>query len=178
MMKIPIQKILQSENLPIEASVNLSELEMLNNDIREIGSASVKGVASKQDEYIHFKLNISGEMTLPCARTNIDVHYPFDIDAVEVFSDHPRYDEEEDIEIHPIEGEVIDLEPLIKENVLLEVPFRVYAEKEELERHALSSGEGWTVISEEEEEEKDKIDPRMAKLQTLLDDKKNENQDG
>ncbi|WP_440895188.1 YceD family protein [Amphibacillus sp. Q70] len=173
-MKIPIQKILQSDVLPIEASVDLSELEALNNDIRDIGSVSVKCEASIRDDFIYCQLNISGVMILPCARSLVDVRYPFEINTVEVFSEDPHLNEDQDIEIHPIEGEVLDLEPLIKENVLLEVPFRVYAKEDELERNTLSTGDGWTLISEDEKAEE--IDPRFAKLQSLLNDEKNENQ--
>lgn len=173
-MKIPIQKILQSDVLTVEGSVDLSELETLNNDIREIGEVSVKCEASVRDNFIHCQLNISGVMILPCARSLVDVPYPFEIEVVELYSDDPYLNEEEDIEINPIEGEVLDLEPFIKENVLLEIPFRVFADKEELEKNALSAGEGWSVISEEEKTKE--IDPRFAKLQSLLNDKKNENQ--
>ena len=36
-MKIPLRRIIQSDGLPIEATVDVSELEQLNNDIRKIG---------------------------------------------------------------------------------------------------------------------------------------------
>ena len=56
----------------------------------------------------------------------------------------------------------------------MEIPSRVFASEEEIKEHALLSGDGWSILSEEEKS--DEIDPRMAKLQTLLDENKNENQ--
>ncbi|HEX6923401.1 MAG TPA: YceD family protein, partial [Bacillales bacterium] len=68
-------------------------------------------------------------------------------------------------EIHDIEGEIIDLLPYVKEAILVEKPIRVVGENEE----PLSSGNGWEVVSEEQQ--KNRIDPRLKKLEKLLDDK-------
>ncbi|SEN63956.1 uncharacterized protein SAMN04488134_101533 [Amphibacillus marinus] len=173
-MKIPIQKILQKDEFSFQDQVDVSELEALNNDIRQVGHVSVNGKASIQNQTITCQLLISGTMILPCARTLVDVSYPFEIATVEMFSIDPFYEEEDESEIHPVSGEVLDLEPYIKENVLLEVPFRVFANAEEIEEKALSAGNGWTVVNEEDQV--DKIDPRFEKLQSLLNDDKNENQ--
>ncbi|SDB87456.1 uncharacterized protein SAMN05421734_10268 [Pelagirhabdus alkalitolerans] len=173
-MKIPVQKILQTEELPVESEVDLTELESLKNDIRKIGSVLVEGRMSAQDQTITAQLNIKGEMILPCARTLVDVHYSIDRDVIEVFSIDPYYQEEDESEMHPVDGEMIDLKPYIEENVLLEIPFRVYADPETIEEQALSAGEGWEVVSEDDLEEK--LDPRFEKLQSLFNDDKNENQ--
>lgn len=173
-MKISIQKILQQVPYAFEGETNLSELESLDNDIRQIGSVEVSGEATVQNKTITVNLHIKGLMVLPCARSLADVAYPFDINAIEVFSIDPFYTEEDESEIHPIKGELLDLTPFIKENVLLEIPFRVYADEETIEKHALTAGDGWAVVDEDKQEEK--IDPRLSKLQSLLTDDKNENQ--
>lgn len=173
-MKIPLQKLIHSDGLTIEATVDLSELEQKNNDIRKIGPVSVKCESLKQDGLFHINLHITGEMILPCARTLIDVPYQFDIQTLELFSDDQYFEESDESDIHKIEGEILDLEPYIKENVILEIPFRVYASEDQIKENALSSGDGWSVMTEEQNA--DKIDPRMAKLQSLLNDQKNENQ--
>ncbi|PXW92620.1 uncharacterized protein DES38_102204 [Streptohalobacillus salinus] len=174
-MKISIQKILrQEEGFPFEGEVDVSELESMDNDIRKVGSVEVAGVATAQNKLITVNLSIKGKMILPCARSLVDVPYPFDIHTVEVFSIDTYYKEEDESEIHPVDGEILDLEPFIKENVLLEIPFRVFADPEVIEAHALSAGDGWTVV--EENDSTDQIDPRMSKLQSLLRDDKNENQ--
>jgi len=150
--------------------VNVSELETMNNDIREITPVEVEGDYSIQGEEIIFSFNITGKMILPCARTLVDVPYSFNIRANEIFSESEYYDDEDD-EIHPIDGEVIDLTPYIKENILLEVPYRVYAKEINSKDSAVpDKGKGWEFISEPKVEEK--IDPRLKKLESLFKDKK------
>ncbi|MFB1051918.1 DUF177 domain-containing protein [Paraliobacillus sp. JSM ZJ581] len=174
-MKISIQKIVRSDDYQFDEIVDISEIESWNNDIRQISPVQVKGHANMQGDQITCYIKMIGTMVLPCARSLIDVQYPFEVDTVEVFSTNPYYQAEDDSEIHPVDGEMLDLEPYIKENVLLEIPFRVFASEEEIEKYGLNSGEGWEVVSEQPQE--DTIDPRMRKLQSLLDEKENkENQ--
>ncbi|SDJ74503.1 YceD family protein [Sediminibacillus albus] len=167
-MKIPLQKLKQagSEAYYFEDNVDISEVEKMNNDIRRIEPVHVKGQATMQGNEITFHFTIDGEMILPCARTLVDVPYPFNVDAIEVFSTSPYYKEEDESEIHPVDGEMLDLEPYIKENVLLEVPFRVFSDDQQVQENALTEGEGWELKSEEKKA--DKVDPRLEKLQSLL----------
>ncbi|WP_047981365.1 YceD family protein [Ornithinibacillus contaminans] len=152
--------------------VDVSELETMNNDIRKIDPVHVQGSCTMQGDQFFFKFTITGEMILPCARTLVDVVYPFTIHAEEIFSSSPYYAVEEDSEIHPIDGEVLDLMPYIKENILLEAPFRVYAPDVDPDKETLQQGNGWEVLSEKPEEVK--IDPRFKKLETLFKDNEKE----
>ncbi|PAV29899.1 hypothetical protein CIL05_08450 [Virgibacillus profundi] len=153
--------------------VDVSELETMNNDIREIKPVQVHGKYFVQGEEIIFSITISGEMILPCARTLVDVPYLFEINADEVFSTSPYYGEaEEENEIHPVIGEVLDLFPYIKENILLEIPFRVFSEEAKTSDQAPVKGQGWEFISEETNEKT--IDPRLKKLESFFKDNKKE----
>ncbi|GAA0613181.1 DUF177 domain-containing protein [Virgibacillus siamensis] len=169
-MKFTIGQIKKNAyNKPFEFDdwVNVSELESMNNDIRTIDPVHVYGTVYDQGDEIIFSFTIEGEMILPCARTLVDVPYPFEIKATEVFSESIYYDDgEEEEEVHPIDGEVLDLTPLIKENILLEVPFRVFSNDENVTSHAPTEGEGWELVSEDSNEKK--IDPRLKKLESLL----------
>ncbi|WP_082234275.1 YceD family protein [Halobacillus massiliensis] len=173
-MKFPLQKLSQSGDKPFEFEddVEIHELEDMNNDIRKITPVHVSGQAVKYGEDIHVTFTVEGEMTLPCARTLVDVPYPFRFEAEEHFNASSYYEEEDESEIHPIQGEVLDLTPYIKENVILEVPTRVFSEDDKAQEQALTEGKGWQVVSEEAEEKK--IDPRMAKLQSLLNEENDE----
>jgi uncharacterized protein len=178
-MKVTVSQIRNgsvTDPFQVEDTVDVSELETMNNDIRRIGPAKVKGTFRTDGEEIIATLSIKGEMILPCARTLVDVPYPYDFTADEIFSTSP-YLTEEDIEneIHPVEGEVIDLMPHIKENILLEVPFRVFSKDANPEGAAPTEGDGWSFVQEEDNEEK-AIDPRLQKLQALLDNQKKENE--
>ncbi|SET85759.1 uncharacterized protein SAMN05421676_109105 [Salinibacillus kushneri] len=165
-MKISIQKIKAKSPLPLEEDVDVTELEELNNDIRKIPPVHVQGEATSQGDQITFQLTISGMMILPCARTLADVEYPFTIKAVEMFSTSPYHKEGED-EIHEIHGEVLDLTPYIKENILLEVPLQVFADN--VKEKTVDEGQGWNLVDENSRKEQ-KVDPRLAKLNQFFDD--------
>lgn len=181
-MKLTVNEIKKNATetpFTFDKMLDVPEIKKMNDEIRDIKPVRVKGnCVVDGDEYI-FSLNISGEMVLPCARTLVDVHYPFDINEVEVFSETPYYgEEEEEEEIYPVQGEVIDLTPCILENILLAVPFRVFSDDPEVLDNALVKGDGWELTLEEEEaarKDKEKsIDPRLMKLKTFLNDHENE----
>jgi len=154
-----------------EEKVDVSELEKMNNDIRKIKPVNVQATCVIQGEEVIITLELTGEMILPCARTLVDVEYPFNITADEIYTLSPYYSEEdEEEEIHPVDGEVIDLTPQIKENIILNIPFRVFSDDKEALENAPSKGEGWEIVSDVSENQS--IDPRMKKLEKLLQDKK------
>ncbi|MCA0969384.1 YceD family protein [Halobacillus litoralis] len=173
-MKFPLQKLKQAGDEPLvfEDDVDIRELETMNNDIRRIEPVHVEGQATTRGNDITITFSIEGEMILPCARTLVDVPYPFHIDAVEVFNMSPYHTEEDDSEVHPVNGEVLDLAPYIRENVQLEIPTRVFSNDNDAHETAPQEGKGWQVVTEEPEEKK--VDPRMAKLQSLLNEEENE----
>ncbi|MDX8044916.1 YceD family protein [Gracilibacillus sp. S3-1-1] len=170
-MKLYIQKLKQSQGEPVSfrEHVDISDIAQLDNDIRRIEPVLVTGTAMIDGENINCDFQIQGTMILPCARTLVDVPYEFSIQAFESFTTSV-YREGEDV--HLVSGEVLDLTPFIEENVLLEIPLRVFADKDQLEANTVKQGKGWTLITEEEQSEK--IDPRLEKLKALLDDKSNE----
>lgn len=165
-----IERNAVDERFVFDGVVDVSELETMNNDIRYIDSVHVDGVCTLQGERIIFSFTIKGEATLPCARTLVDVSYPIDIQVTEVFTTSPYYSEEDEKnEIHPVDGEVLDLTPYIMENILLEIPYRVFSKDAEAQENALKKGEGWEFFTEETYEKP--IDPRMKKLGALLKDR-------
>ncbi|MFC0524028.1 DUF177 domain-containing protein [Pontibacillus salicampi] len=165
-MKFTLQRLkAASDAEPLqfdEQNVDISELEQMNNDIRNILPVHVKGYAVGRGDEITITFTVTGTMTLPCARTLVDVEYPFSFEAAEVFSLSPYHQEGEE-EIHEIPGEILDLTPYIKENVILEVPLQVFSEDENALDQAPAEGQGWQLVTEEKQDEK--IDPRLAKLQ-------------
>ena len=175
-MKLLLSKIKKSayneQPFTFDEKVDVSELETMNNDIREIEPVRVYGTCILQGEQLFFSFTIEGEVVLPCARTLVDVPYAFKIKANEVFSTSPYYGkEEEENEIHPVDGEVIVLTPWIKENILLNLPYRVFADETDQEKAPIK-GQGWELVSEENVEEA--IDPRLKKLEFLFNDNKKE----
>src|SRR5699024_3633419 len=150
-----------------EVDIDLSDLASeKSNDIRKIGDVHVEGIYTVDAGEIIFSFSMTGEMILPCARTLVDVTYPFSMKATEVFSTSEHLDEEDEKDgVHQILEETLDLTPYIKENIILGTPYRVFSDEKPI-RH----GTGWEFYQEEEmeEEKSTSIDPRLEKLQQLL----------
>lgn len=169
-MKFSVKQIKGNvEHGPIsfEQYVNVSELlDLPNNEIRKIDSVQVYGMCVVENNEIVFDYTIVGEMILPCARTLVDVAYPFRFRTTEIFTTK-QIEMNDDEEIHFIESDEIDLKPYILETILLQKPYRVFSDEAVIE-----DGDGWSFYTEDTfaEEQKDKIDPRLAKLQQLLDE--------
>lgn len=142
--------------------IDISDVCDRDSEIRYISPVTVSGRLIPEGDKMSFWLDMTGEMILPSAKTLADVHYPFHTETLEVFTYDEALTSEED-EIHVIEHDVIDLIPFIKEAVLVAKPIKVSGDDDDM----LSSGEGWEVIDEKHEQEK--IDPRLEKLQQLLD---------
>ncbi|MUK89545.1 hypothetical protein GMD78_14350 [Ornithinibacillus sp. L9] len=168
-----IKKKAFNEPFTFDEKVDVSELETMNNDIRRIDPVQVQGDCLVQGDQFIFSFTIRGEMILPCARTLVDVEYPFEIKAREIFTTSTYLvDEDGDSEIHLIDGEVLDLTPYIKENILLEVPFRVFSDEADDQQSFQQKGNDWEVTSENAKEKK--IDPRLKKLENLFKDNEKE----
>ncbi|WP_226665856.1 YceD family protein [Metabacillus litoralis] len=152
---------LQSKGLKIDEEVNVSDLVTSHKDIRDISPVNVIGRADLSSTKATFHLTITGSMVLPCSRTLVDVQYPFSIDTTETFLLKPAdYDTEEDF--HLVDGDVLDLTPIIKEIIILEIPIQVFCDDDKVEGAAPQSGKDWEVISEEAQN--NKVDPRLAGL--------------
>ncbi|MFD2638167.1 YceD family protein [Piscibacillus salipiscarius] len=178
-MKFSLQKIKREAPYDFEDTVNVDELERMENDIRNITDVNVKGDVSVRSETYTFRYTIKGTMTLPCARTLVDVPYEFSVQAIDQFTTS-EYQAQNDEDIHFIDQEVLDLMPYIKENILLEVPLRVYSDEATMD-NIVSEGSGWDLLQEDEhldlkakheEEEQEKVDPRLSSLKKFFDDKK------
>lgn len=169
-----IRKEALQQPFSFDREVDVSEIETLGNDIIQSFPVHVQGTCALQGEEIIFSFNISGKVILPCARTLVEVPYHFDIAAMEIFTaamSTNSYEEDND-EVHIVEGEVIDLSPFVMENILLDIPYRVYSKNEEDLQNALMQGEGWEVVDESDIEVdtgEQPIDPRLKKLQRFID---------
>lgn len=161
-----LTKSLATKPLSFSETVDVSELATSKeNDIRAIGPVEVTGMVTLEKRNFIFSFTISGEMTLPCARTLVDVIYPFRFHVTEIFTNVANLDPEGE-EVHHIENDTIDLYPYILENILLQMPYRVFSDEK-----GLIEGEGWQLYTEEQftEEQANKVDPRMEKLKQWLD---------
>ncbi len=147
--KLMIQNIYE---IPVSGTVNVPEEYLIGTEIRKISPIKVKGFISYDGKTYNLNVKISGVMTLGCARTLKDVERPFDLQIDEII------DENDDNSLKIIQNRV-DIFPIIWENVLVDVPLRVLHPSAD---DMVTMGDGWKLTSEEEK--KETIDPRLAKL--------------
>ncbi|WP_227395620.1 YceD family protein [Jeotgalibacillus aurantiacus] len=176
---IQLQKF-RNEALTIDETREMNELVNRHRDIRHVDPVHITGRADISSSKITFHLQIETVLTLPCARTLVDVRYPVSLETTETFILNASYvNEELEEEVHQPEGEVINLQPVIEEILLLQVPLQVFSDKA-LEDEGMESGSGWEVLSEEELEkaredqadEEPQADPRLADLAKFFDENK------
>ena len=154
-LKIDLTKLINNNlyKVPVYGEVVIPK-ELLNGtDIRRISPVKVNGFISNNGREYELDINVTGTMILPCARTLKDVDYPFNIDICEIIN-------ENSLEINQNRLEIL---PIIWQYILVDVPLRVLApdaKEESLE------GDGWRLITEDED--KEEIDPRLAKLKDYI----------
>ncbi|WP_050614674.1 YceD family protein [Bacillus testis] len=160
----------RGKGLVLDEKVDVSEIKETDAQIRDVSLIHVTGKADVNATNITFHIHLSGVMVLPCARTFVDVEYPIDISTTEVFLLDDNYESQEHEFSTIVKGDVIDLMPIIRENLLLEVPMQVFCEDASPEGAAPQSGKDWAVVTSDQQEKK--IDPRLADLAKFFDNDK------
>jgi len=129
--------------------------------IRVVSPIHLTGRADISATRVTFHIRIEGHLILPCSRTLVDVNFPIDVETTETFLLN-SHDYEADEEVYQVTGDVIDLEPIVREILLLEVPIQVFCDDSAGQEGAPQSGKDWEVI--EKQEKTEKLDPRLAGL--------------
>jgi uncharacterized protein len=150
----------------IDETVRVDEVKNDDSEIRDVSPIHITGRGDISSTKITFHLTIEGYLVLPCSRTLVDVNFPIHVETTETFLLFGS-DFEPDEEVHRVNGDVIDLYPVIREILLLEIPMQVFCDDVPDEKGAPQSGKDWEVISEGEQEKK--IDPRLAGLANFFD---------
>ncbi len=157
-MVIDLTKLIYNNlyKIPVTGEIIVPENLLENTDIRKISPVKVEGFILNNEETYELDINVSGVMILPCARTLKDVEYPFDININE------KLEENDDNSLEIIQNR-LEIFPIVWQNILVDVPLRVLApdaKEESLE------GDGWRLITEDND--KEEIDPRLAKLKDYI----------
>ena len=157
-MVIDLTKLMYNNlyKIPVTGEIMVPEDMLKNTDIKKISPVKVDGFILNNEETYELDINVSGVMILPCARTLKDVEYPFDININE------KLEENDDNSLEIIQNR-LEIFPIVWQNILVDVPLRVLApdaKEESLE------GDGWRLITEDND--KEEIDPRLAKLKDYI----------
>ena len=157
-LRVDLTKLLNTNLYKIAVDTELTILPeyLVGTDIKSITPVKVSGYVYNNEEELSLEIVASGTMILTCARTLKDVEYPFNIEINEIIG------ENEDNSLEIVQNS-LDIFPIVWQNILVDVPLRVLhpdAKEESLE------GDGWRLITEEDK--KEVIDPRLAKLKDFI----------
>ncbi|MGM0902600.1 MAG: YceD family protein [Bacillota bacterium] len=151
----------RNKDFTVDEYVRVDEIKEVEKSIRQVSPMHIKGRVDISATKVTFHIRIEGYLILPCSRTLVDVKYPVNVETTETFLlDTPEYETEE--EMHQVQGDVIDLMPVIREILVLEVPMQVFCEDDQSKDGAPQSGKDWEVIQDEVKQQK--VDPRLAGL--------------
>lgn len=139
-MNIDLFKLNNLNHLDIDQDVEFPEEYFGTMDIRDIKNCHIKGELSiNYDDELDANLNIKGTFVLPCAITLEDVEYDFETNITDILG---KFDD-----FYNKNKNILDILPIIWENIVSEVPIRVV--KEGIDTSNIS-GEGWELTSSEE----------------------------
>ena len=159
----------RNKDFMIDETIRVDEIKQDDPTIREVSPMHITGRGDIDSTKVTFHLKIEGHLILPCSRTLVDVILPINVETTETFLLQGSVYETEE-EAYQVKGDVIDVMPIIREILLLEVPMQVFCEDVESEEAAPQSGKDWEVIHEEDQSKK--IDPRLAGLAKFFDENK------
>lgn len=151
----------------IDEIVRVDEIKQDDPTIREVSPMHITGRGDIDSTKVTFHLKIEGYLILPCSRTLVDVKLPINVETTETFLLQGSVYETEE-EAYQVKGEVIDVMPILREILLLEVPMQVFCEDVNREDAAPQSGKDWEVVHGEDQSKK--IDPRLAGLAKFFDE--------
>ncbi len=157
----------RNKDFLIDETIRVDEIKQDDPTIREVSPMHITGRGDIDSTKVTFHLKIEGHLILPCSRTLVDVKLPINVETTETFLFQGSVYETEE-ETYQVKGDVIDVMPIIREILLLEVPMQVFCEDVESEEAAPQSGKDWEVIHEEDQSKK--IDPRLAGLAKFFDE--------
>ena len=141
---------------PVFESSNFIKNPLIN----ELKDVVVEGTVNynQQQDIINLTVHISGTMICPCAITLEDVDVDFDIDVDEVYS----FLKANEYNAIKIKGDILDITPLVFENIMQEIPIKVVKEGDIV----YPKGDGWEITTEKDyaTSKDNEIDPRFAVL--------------
>lgn len=159
-MEIELNKLDHTYTLDEDFTVDLNKYQ--NKDIVDLKNMHVKGeLKINYEDNLEVNLVITGIMVLKDSVTLNPIDHPIDIKIEEEFNINEPYFKE----YYEKEQNILDIMAILWENIVLEVPMRLTnADNMTIE------GDGWSMGSNENKE--NEIDPRLAALAELLDERK------
>ena len=184
-MKWTLKEIQEHRGEPLHFTEIVNREESLMKRDREILAVSdikATGFLLYENRSVLANFQIDYTITLPSSRSLEPVELKVTVPIFETYvEDESSFDaSEESVDvIIPIENNEVDLTPAIEDMILLNIPVQVFTE-EELSSEEMPKGANWSVVSEDDyqqkraQEKEGQVDPRLADLKALLEDEENE----
>ena len=132
-MIIDLTKLNTSLSINIDEKVNIVDEWLVNTDIQKLDDVSFKGkIINEVDETYLLTGLLNGRMLLLDNLTLEEVWYPFSIEIEENYE---------------ISENILDILPILWQNILVEVPLKVVSDST---KDVTLKGDGWRLISEDE----------------------------
>lgn len=147
-------------------------------DVLDLNHIDVKGQVTYDNGFYLLDYQLSYDISLPSSRSLEPVTLSFDYPVSETFIQAGDVQEQKELVeenlVLVLEGDAIDLNESIVDNILLNIPLRVLTPEEE-EGAVSLSGKDWEVLSEEDfaalQQEKKEASNPFAQLDGLFEDK-------
>lgn len=154
-MFIDLAKV-DEKGIIIDDVVSFNDDYIKHTSIQKLDNVKVKGrVYYSVAKEVILDCHVNGSMVLLDAISLEPIDYPFDLEISEVLSENSDENTQNELK-------KLDIMDILWQNIVLEVPISV--RKDPDKKYDLS-GDGWELV----DEEKEKVDPRLAPLLELLD---------
>ncbi|GKS80939.1 DNA-binding protein [Ligilactobacillus pabuli] len=170
---------LGDEPLQINETLNLEkDLRVRRPDLQAVQPVQVTGLIGADRLGAYSQLQVEATLTLPSTRSLEPAEVQLSFLISENYVESTRTDftdfSAKDLVI-VLDDDVLDLEKVITDNILLQIPMQVLTAAEKDADNSAIAGQNWQVLSEEQlskqqEEAKPKVDPRLEKLAHFFDD--------
>ena len=169
-MKITVSDI-EREGLILD----IQEPSLTKASIKTVGPVEAHLEIHRYEEEVSIKGGIKGHVVLQCSRCLIDFQHDIDINVDLLYEPLPAISEEESYEIGRDEAEIafyrddeLDITEMIAEQILLTIPMKPLCDEQ---CKGLCPYCGADLNLQSCDCDKQYIDPRLAKLKTLLERK-------
>ncbi|AWZ48702.1 hypothetical protein C3495_07700 [Clostridiaceae bacterium 14S0207] len=171
MMKFDLIELMngKKDKIEVHTVIEKESLKFDGEDMKYLSPISLNGSFRRKGEQFFFKAKYDTVLNFTCSRCLKEFPQEFHLELNETYSRNPESEE-----IRKIEGNSVDLYELIEESLFLNIPIQRLC-KESCKGLCPSCGINLNknickcnLNFEQEEEQEEVLDPRFAKLKSLL----------
>ncbi len=134
-MIIDVSPILKEPgaSLPFDLKGKVGELDAEGGTAEIVGPLTVRGVATSLGDGIYVEANVRGSVSLLCSRCLAPFEKPIDLSVEGRFEENAEAgadEEEEEVEVFPLEGTSCDLDEMIRHEIVLSLPMKPLCSEE------------------------------------------------